>query len=295
MAEHQSKAKNWCFTWNNYTGEDIEYLINEVVPDCKYLIFGKEIGENETIHLQGFVSFATRKNFNRVRTMFKNNHIEPARNVLASIQYCKKDNDFEEYGEIGPTQGQRQDLETFKNDVKQNKYTVKELRDKHSLIFAKYPRFALDYVADNVARPEVVVHPLREWQQNLTELLQGEPNSRSIVFIVDTLGNKGKSWFARYYASTNENVQIVQPGKKADMAYALDTMTKVLFLDAPRSKQGEYIQYDFLEHVKDGMIFSPKYESRIKMLGPCHVVVLMNEMPDMTKLSEDRYTIINIE
>jgi len=65
-------------------------------------------------------------------------------------------------------------------------------------------------------------------------------------------------------------------------------------MDAPRSKQGEYIQYDFLEEVKNGRVFCPKYESRMKRLGKCHVVVMMNEHPDLTKLSDDRYSIVTI-
>ncbi len=54
------------------------------------------------------------------------------------------------------------------------------------------------------------------------------------------------------------------------------------------------MNYDFLESVKDGMVFSTKYESVVKTLGKVHVVVLMNEMPDMSKLSDDRYQIINV-
>lgn len=67
-----------------------------------------------------------------------------------------------------------------------------------------------------------------------------------------------------------------------------------MFVDAPRSKQGEFIQYDFLEDVKNGYVFSTKYESRVKTLDNVHVVVNMNETPDMSKLSADRYHIIDI-
>ena len=67
------------------------------------------------------------------------------------------------------------------------------------------------------------------------------------------------------------------------MTYFLDTSIRVLFIDAPRSKQ-EHLQYDFLEEVKNGYIFSSKYKSRIKRLQNVHLVVLMNEAPDMTKL-----------
>lgn len=78
------------------------------------------------------------------------------------------------------------------------------------------------------------------------------------------------------------------------MAYALDPTIRVLFMDAPRSKQGEFIMYDFLEDLKNGFVFSSKYESRVKRLARVHIVVNMNEHPDMTKLSADRYHVITI-
>jgi len=46
--------------------------------------------------------------------------------------------------------------------------------------------------------------------------------------------------------------------------------------------------------LKDRFVFSPKYDSKTKWLSnQPHVVVFMNEHPDMTKLSHDRYRIIN--
>jgi len=79
------------------------------------------------------------------------------------------------------------------------------------------------------------------------------------------------------------------------MAYTIREDCKTFFFDCPRSKQGEFIQYDFLEEVKNGYLFSPKYESRVKRLATTpHVIVFMNEHPDMAKLSEDRYSITTL-
>jgi hypothetical protein len=145
--------------------------------------------------------------------------------------------------------------------------------------------------------PQVVIpdHPLRPWQAALLRKLDEEPNRRKIIFVVDEKGNSGKSWFAHWYARQNPmNCQVILPGKKADMAYALKMNIRVLFCDAPRSKQGEFIQYDFLEDCKNGYVFSTKYESHVKSFEPMHVVVNMNESPDRSKLSEDRYDVINI-
>jgi hypothetical protein len=71
----------------------------------------------------------------------------------------------------------------------------------------------------------------------------------------------------------------------------VDTNARVVFLDCPRSKQGDFIQYDFLEELKNGYMFSPKYHSCVKTMPSPHVVVMMNEQPDMSKLSVDRYDI----
>lgn len=117
------------------------------------------------------------------------------------------------------------------------------------------------------------------------------PDKREIIFIVDRRGNSGKSWFARYFSMLHNDAQIIVPGKKADMAHVVDDQKKTFFIDAPRSKQGEFIQYDFLEELKNGYVFSPKYESSLKILRTPHVVVFMNEKPDMSKLSMDRYSI----
>lgn len=79
------------------------------------------------------------------------------------------------------------------------------------------------------------------------------------------------------------------------MAHALDEEKTVFFFECPRSKQGEFIQYDFLEDVKNGQIFSPKYNSGMKRLRmKPHVVVMMNEPPDEEKLSRDRYLIYDL-
>lgn len=77
--------------------------------------------------------------------------------------------------------------------------------------------------------------------QELLDKLAADPDDRTIFFIVDQTGNNGKTWFAHWYASKNENCQVMCPRKRADMAYIVRTDIRVLILDAPRSKQGEFI------------------------------------------------------
>lgn len=291
-------SKNWCFTLNNYSEDDISRLNDIVATDkrVKYLIYGKEVGEAGTPHLQGFVTLVKRSSLVQVKNIIGNNpHVEVARNVNASISYCKKEGDWKEFGKRAGGQGSRSDLDDFKQAVKSGMLSLAEIREHHSDICAKYPRFVLEYIDDNYPPVTIPDHPLRQWQVDLLHRLEEPPDRRKIIFIVDEIGNSGKSWFAHYYTKKVGDIcQVMLPGKKADMAYALKPGLKYLFLDAPRSKQGEYIQYDFLEDLKNGYVFSTKYESRIKTYEPIHVIVNMNESPDRTKLSMDRYVVINI-
>lgn len=292
------RAKHWCFTLNNYTQADIDRL-SVPMDGVGYMIFGKEVGASGTPHLQGTVCFIARKRLAQVKGTTQAPVIGPAhcsitRYLLQSIEYCKKDNEFIEWGVIpnlGGKEEKRSDLEDFKASVKDNVTDMKELRELHSNVCALYPRFVREYISD--MRPKITVdaHPLREWQATLNGTLLLPPNDRTIIFIVDITGNQGKSWFARYYCDLHSNGQVIIPGRKADMAYTIEEEMRVFFLDCPRSKQGDFVQYDFLEELKGGYVFSGKYESRVKKLKSPHIVVLMNEHPDMQKLSPDRYSI----
>lgn len=305
------KAKQWCFTLNNYTNEDVDRLGSENqdgtpgLPGTTYIIFGKEVAATGTRHLQGTICLTARKARSQVKTLIGHNpHLEVTKHLQQSIEYCKKEGDFVERG-IPPKQptqkGDKNDeLEDFKNSVKEGVTSLVELRELHSNVVARFPEFVNDYINDRKPKITVEPHPLRPWQQILYHRLtvQGPqlPEEvrrfkREIIFIVDLTGDKGKSWFARYYCGIHDNAQILVPGKKADMTLVVNEDNRVFFMDCPRSKQGDFIQYDFLEELKNGMIFSPKYRSRVKTLATPHVVVLMNEHPDMTKLSQDRYSI----
>lgn len=290
-----SRAKNWAFTLNNYTDDDVRRL-SSGHDQVSYLVFGREIAETGTPHLQGFVQFRRKLSLAAAKRIISQRaNMSVARNVHAAAEYCKKDDEnFVEIGSLGEGRGSRSDLDEFKEAVKSGVKTMQEIREAHSEVYAKYPRFCLEYMQDHAPEKALPDHELFSWQTELKARLDGEADDRTVEFIVDETGNNGKTWFAHWYAQKNERVQVIQPGKKADMAYCLDPSIRVLFVDAPRSKQGEYVHYDFLEDVKNGYVFSTKYESRVKQLDNCHVVILMNEEPDMTKLSLDRYKITTI-
>lgn len=261
--------------------------------EVRYAIFGYEVGENGTPHLQGYLAL---KKPARVQSAKRDHlvgtaHIEIAKaSEHKNRQYCSKDGNVEEFGERG-NPGKRNDLHEFQEAVKDGCLDPKRLREEFPDVCAKYPRFVNEYIRDQLPEPEIPMHALNEWQERLNEKLIHEPDDRKVIFVVDQTGNKGKSWFAKYYCKLHSNAFLMRPGKHADMSYMLPPTLRVLFLDCTR-KQVEFMPYTFMEEVKDGYVACSKYESCIKKYEKMHLVVLMNQEPDMTALSEDRYEFI---
>lgn len=85
MPRATTAFRNFCFTHNNYANTDIEDRL-----DCKYIVYGKEVGASGTPHLQGFVSFKNAKTKSAVIRLMPGCHIEVAQDPQKAILYCKK-------------------------------------------------------------------------------------------------------------------------------------------------------------------------------------------------------------
>jgi len=96
-----SKSRDYCFTLNNYTVDHIE-LFNSI--DCVYVVYGKEVGDSGTPHLQGYIRFKNQKTMSAAIKLMPGCHIEIKRGTCAeAITYCKKDGDVYERGEAPKT------------------------------------------------------------------------------------------------------------------------------------------------------------------------------------------------
>lgn len=298
----------WCFTWNNPPDgyeEFIKGLFDDDDKDLEYVVYGREVGESGTFHLQGFVQFGTP--ITREEVLLNNGpaqrlfqaHWTKARRIQKARDYCLKDGDYVEHGTFCMRQGKRTDLDEFKAAVEAGGMTPRIARKMYSETYARYHRFAEAYINDHKKPPTVETHPMYQWQLALNDYIQNRPVSdREVIFVVDTVGNTGKTWFAKYLYAQSHNggkkVQYMTPGKINDMSHNLEEDLEAIVIDCPRSRL-EMFQYDFIEYIKNELVFSPKYESKMKVIPKCHVVVFMNEEPDRTKLSKDRYTIMNVD
>lgn len=295
MAPPQSQR--WVLTLNNFTPDERDALVALIQSDVvKYGVLGYETGESGTPHIQGFIIFTSRKRLTSVKSLAGDRcHLEVARGTSdQAANYCKKDGDYVEHGSyaVGPDQGKRNDWEELRDYIKQSvsRPTLGELWDHFPSLVGRYRSSVIHAIDELYQPPPREIGQLRDWQRELESELDGEPDDRSIRFVIDPEGNNGKTWFIKYYMFKNPGTcQMLSVGKRDDLAHCLRTDSRVVFVNCPRGCM-EYLQYSFLESVKDGMIFSPKYDSMTKQMEQqAHVVVMCNELPDYNKLSRDRF------
>lgn len=92
-----TRSRAFVFTINNYTEED-ELQISFMQP--QYAIYGKEVGDSGTPHLQGYVYFKTQRTLKSISKKLPRAHLEVRKGTHEQARnYCKKQGDFTEIGQ----------------------------------------------------------------------------------------------------------------------------------------------------------------------------------------------------
>ncbi|MEM4959551.1 MAG: hypothetical protein QXX12_06760, partial [Nanopusillaceae archaeon] len=103
--QNKKQSRFWIFTLNNFSEEEENNLRDHLRnPNiCSYAIFGRETGTMGTSHLQGYIELRKSRGLGAVKEIgnpFERMHLEIRRGTRAqATNYCKKDGDFEEFGE----------------------------------------------------------------------------------------------------------------------------------------------------------------------------------------------------
>lgn len=138
--------RNWCFTLNNPTEEDVERLTAGCsdANSVGYAVWQRERGENGTVHLQGYVEFTRLFRLNAVKRYLGSSryHLEPRRGSREQARdYCRKDDTRigqpMEFGEFEQQRGRRRDLEEFRSAIVEGA-SDERLFMEHTGEFLKY-------------------------------------------------------------------------------------------------------------------------------------------------------------
>lgn len=131
----------------------------------------------------------------------------------------------------------------------------------------------------------------RPWQNYILRQLEQPPHPRNIYWYWEETGGVGKTTLANYLLR-NLGAVVLSSGKSNDIAYLLDSPKIVLF-DLSRSQE-DHVNYGIMEDIKNGRVFSPKYESMVKVFDIPHLLVFANFPCPHGKFSSDRIKLTNL-
>lgn len=260
-AFQESPSLNWSWRMNAswYSPEE---LIEILDPQCKAFAFQKERGEELTeanpqgyLHYQGCMTLKGKQRQTGIlKWLRKGTELQKTKNLSASKVYCTKEDSRVE----GPW-------------IKEP-----ELRKKAGAAGAEELR---------------LVKPSKEWQLEIVEMIQQEPDVRSVFWYWEPDGGAGKTQFAKFVCATYGG--LYANGKKADILYAASiTTNKILIIDIERDE--DKIPYSAMEAVKNGIFFAGKFKSTQVIRNSPHVIVFANRPPDRSRMSADRWKVKRI-
>lgn len=143
-------------------------------------------------------------------------------------------------------------------------------------------------------KPIKIIEELYDWQKEIVEIYNTEPDDRKVYWFWEDEGNIGKTSFIKYMVVKHQ-VLFCSGGKYSDIMNLvfnqdMDNCKAVMF-NLPRASMGG-ISYASLESIKDGMVCNTKYETGVKIFNSPHLFIFANFPPeDEEKLSNDRWVI----
>lgn len=235
-----------------------------------------------------------------------NAHLEKRRGTVTEARdYCRKEDTREagpfEVGTHTDGQGERSDLDTYAAAVRRLaaegltwKTVNRQLAEDYPAMHLRYSRHADQLYKASVPEFDDGDFEPYPWQDRIITAFKEAADSRTIWWVYDEEGGKGKSRLAAHLVSKYDG--IVLGGKLDDMKYAFaQDISKVAIFDLTRT-QADCIKHlvSFAESLKNGMFMSTKYESRMVTFPRPHVIFFANFTPPEGVWSSDRLKLLNL-
>jgi hypothetical protein len=294
-------------------------------------LFTREVGESGTPHLQGALKFEQPLLFTSIRKFcpaFEKAHMEPARKEwIANVKYCLKSIKFghienilycDEYNEtimkclcgifvdhkdyIISLYSECIKYFDFVNGTSNKKKELEKKKSEDEEL-AENNRLFLDNLLGSTKplnNSKILASSLKNWQLEVIKIYKQTPDERSIHWFYDKFGGAGKSTLAKFFYQNYKDDGIAFVcGKSADIKcnimdlLEVNNKLRLIIFDIPRTSEG-YVNYQAIEELKNGLIFSTKYVPRSANYSPPHIFIFANFLPNLNVMTLSRWKIYNI-
>lgn len=255
----------YCFTMHL-----MDRTIDQMIEECKglvenlckkYIFQVEQCPCTKNIHIQGYMVLKSRMRITQLNKIFKGCHFENCRGTEAdNIKYCsKQESAVDGYG-------------IYTKDIEAFRWKAVTLKLYTNLL---------------------------PWQHEYFEIFKSNEYNieRHVIWIWEPIGKCGKTSFCKYLAARC-GATVLQNGTSGDLRnliFNTDMMIEDKTIVSNFSRCTEKINYQILEDIKDGIVCNLKYETGSKIFNSPHLVVFANAMPEIEKLSLDRWLIYEIK
>lgn len=249
-----SPSKHWCFTFNNYTIDDIAVLSSTFKQICSNYVFQEEKGDCGTPHLQGYCHFK-----NKIRPLSlelpKTIHWEKKKGTVKQcIAYCTKD--------------ESRNGQIYTN-IKSIGYKIKTIDLEKFYPWQKE-------VSDTIIGEDE--------DRKIYWIYDKVGNKGKSAFVKyncvhkDALLLSGKAADMKYAIHTMVRQK---------------NYPELIFIDIPRSSN-KFLSYAGIEEIKNGCFFSGKYEAGMVLFNSPKIIIFSNALPRVDTMSKDRWQVHEI-
>lgn len=251
-----ASKKKYDFVYNNWKPEEVAPIKLKLTELCTRWVFGYEIGDSGTPHLQGFLELKTKDRITGIQSNPELAHFSfrECRNEAALIAYCNGT------GEVKKRTSDVIESHGFPTPVR----IITQLRPWQQqvvdIILTEPNGRTIHWFADEVGNTGKSALCKYLYVRHGVLVIQGGKLADIMNIIFNT---------------NMDNV-------------------KALVIDVPRTNRNR-VSYASIECILNGMITNTKYETGTKVFNAPHVLVMSNFYPDEDELSEDRWNIITID
>lgn len=245
----------YCFTLNNYSDTEFSNIKNFCAECAKEYIVGEEIGENNTPHLQGYMSLKKKLRITSLHKIpgFERCHFEETKGSKEqNFKYCSKGGKYISF----PSYTAPRQLNVSEPDYPWQRFVINTINtspDDRSIYWIYDP-------VGNVGK---------------THLMKYLFLKKKCAF---TTGGK-----------KNDIMNLL-----LNYETELTTDNFCVIFDIPRETKPEHVSYTSLEMLKNGIVENHKFECKTFLCHTPHIFVFSNTLPVMSRMSLDRWKIYEI-